>query len=60
VHNHKRVPLLLAGHGNGAFKGNLHLRAAEGTPTANAYLTLLRRLGVDLPAIGDSTGELAI
>jgi len=36
------------------------LRTAEGTPTANAYLTLLRRLGVDLPAIGDSTGELAI
>ena len=60
VHNHKRVPLLLAGHGSGAFKGNLHLRTAEGTPTANAYLTLLRRLGVDLPAIGDSTGELAI
>jgi hypothetical protein len=60
VHNHKRVPLLLAGHGNGAFKGNMHLRTAEGTPTANAYLTLLRRLGVDLPAIGDSTGEVAI
>jgi hypothetical protein len=60
VHNHKRVPLLLAGKGNGAFKGGLHLKTAEGTPTANAYLTLLRRLGVDLPAIGDSTGELAI
>jgi len=60
VHNHKRVPLLLAGHANGAFKGNLHLKAAEGTPTANAYLTLLRRLGVELPNIGDSTGELAI
>lgn len=60
VHNHKRVPLLLAGHGNGAFKGNLHLKTQEGTPTANAYLTLLRRLGVDLPAVGDSTGELSI
>ena len=60
VHNHKRVPLLLAGHGNGAFKGNMHLKTAEGTPTANAYLTLLHRLGVDVPSIGDSTGELAI
>jgi hypothetical protein len=60
VHNHKRVPMLLAGHGNGAFKGNLHLKTAEGTPTANTYLTLLRRLGVELPSIGDSTGELAI
>ncbi len=23
VHNHKRLPLFLAGHANGAFKGNL-------------------------------------
>jgi hypothetical protein len=60
VHNHKRVPLLLAGHANGAIKGNLHLKTPEGTPTANAYLTLLRRLGADVPGIGDSTGELAI
>jgi hypothetical protein len=60
VHNHKRVPMLLAGHGNGALKGNLHLRTPEGTPTANTYLTLLKRLGVDTPSIGDSTGELAI
>jgi len=60
VHNHKRVPMLLAGHGNGAFKGNLHLKTPEGTPTANTYLTLLRRLGVETPSIGDSTGELAI
>jgi hypothetical protein len=60
VHNHRRVPLLIAGHGSGAFKGNLHLKTPAGTPTANAYLTLMRRLGVDLPSIGDSTGELAI
>jgi len=60
VHNHKRVPMILAGHGNGAFKGNLHLKTADGTPTANTYLTLLRRLGVNLPSIGDSTGELSI
>lgn len=60
VHNHKRVPLLFAGHGNGSFKGNLHLKTAEGTPAANAYLTLLHRLGVNVPSIGDSTGELAI
>lgn len=60
VHNHKRVPMLLAGHGNGVLKGNLHLKTPEGTPTANTYLTLLRRLGVELPSIGDSTGELAI
>ena len=60
VHNHLRVPLFLAGHANGQFKGNQHLRCADGTPMANALLTVLRRLGVDIDSIGDSTGELDI
>jgi hypothetical protein len=61
VHNHKRCPLFLAGHANGQFKGNLHVKAAEGTPMANAMLTILHRLGLDdLETFGDSTGELSI
>ena len=39
VHNHKRCPLFLAGHAGGALKGNLHIKAADGTPMANAMLT---------------------
>ncbi len=60
VHNHKRVPLFLAGHAGGALKGHLHVKPADGTPTANMYLTLLHSLGIDVPAFGDSTGELAL
>jgi len=60
VHNHKRLPLFLAGHANGALKGNLHLRCAEETPMANVLLTMLRKLGVNAPSFGDSTGEVAI
>ncbi len=60
VHNHLRVPLFLAGHANGQFKGNHHLLCADGTPMANVMLTVLRRLGVDIDSIGDSTGELDI
>ena len=60
VHNHKRVPLLLLGHAGGALKGRMHLKARDGTPAANVYLTLLHRLGVDIEFFGDSTGELAI
>ena len=61
LHNHKRCPLFLVGGGNGALKGNLHFKAEDGTPMANAYLTLLHRLGVDdIDSFGDSTGELAI
>ena len=38
VHNHN-CPLFLAGHGGGALKGGLHLKAADGTPMANVMLT---------------------
>ena len=34
VHNHKRCPLFFAGHAGGALKGNLHIKAADGTPMA--------------------------
>lgn len=55
VHNHKRCPLILLGHG-GALKGHLHLKAADGTPMANVMLTVLQKLGVEKDSFGDSTG----
>lgn len=61
VHEHKRIPVFLAGHAGGKIKGNLHLKCPPGTPMANLLLTMLHRLGVeDVNQIGDSTGELAI
>ena len=60
VHNHKRCPLLFACHAAGALKGNLHLRAAEGTPMANAMLALMQKLGIDTQQFGDSTGTLEL
>jgi hypothetical protein len=56
VHNHKRCPLILLGHGGGPIKGNVHLRAADGTPMANPMLTVLQTLGVDADSFGDSSG----
>jgi Protein of unknown function (DUF1552) len=58
VHNHKRVPMFIAGHAGGALKGNMHVKAADGTPVANAMLTVAHKLGLDMPSFGDSTGEL--
>lgn len=59
VHNHKRCPLFLAGHANGQLKGNLHIKAADGTPMANAMLSLMHGLGLDdMKTFGDSTGTL--
>ena len=60
VHNHKRVPIFIAGHANGALKGNLHVRCKDSTPMANVLLTMLHKLGVDTPSFGDSNGEVAI
>jgi len=58
VHNHKRVPMFIAGHAGGALKGNMHVKAADGTPMANAMLTVAHKLGLEMPSFGDSTGEL--
>ena len=61
VHNHLRVPFLVAGGANGKHEGNLHLKAPDGTPLANVMLTLLHQLGLDdLEGFGDSTGEFAL
>lgn len=60
VHNHKRLPIFLAGRANGKVRGNLHVKTNEDTPMANVLLTILRKLGVDQETIGDSTAEILI
>jgi hypothetical protein len=59
VHNHKRCPLVLAGHAGGQLKGNLHIKTPDGTPMANAMLSMLHMLGLDdMQSFGDSTAPL--
>lgn len=60
AHNHRNVPLLLAGHAVGQLNGNLHRACPTGTPQANCLLTIMHKLNVDIASIGDSTGEVAI
>jgi hypothetical protein len=61
IHNHKRCPLVVLGGANGRLAGNVHVRAAAGTPMANAMLTLMHQIGLtDVEQFGDSTGELAL
>ncbi len=60
VHNHRRCPLIVLGHAQGRLEGNLHLKALDETPMANAMLGLLHKLGMDdIESFGDSTGELS-
>jgi hypothetical protein len=55
VHNHKRCPLIVAGHAGGQLKGGVHIKAPDATPMANAMLSLGQMLGLDLEKFGDST-----
>ena len=58
IHNHKRCPLFFAGRAGGALKGGLHIKAADGTPMANALLASLHAIGMDTASFGDSSGTL--
>lgn len=60
LHDHRRCPLILMGHANGALEGNLHLRAPLGTPMANVFVELMQRMGHEMPSFGDSTGTFAL
>jgi hypothetical protein len=60
LHNHRRAPLILLGKGNGMLEGNMHIKAPDETPMANAMLSVLHGLGHDLEQFGDSTGELSL
>ena len=61
LHNHRRCPLLLMGHANGALEGNLHLRAPDGTPMANVFVSLMQAIGHDdFAQFGDSTGDFPL
>ena len=61
LHNHKRCPLLLLGHANGRLAGGHHIMAPDGTPMANAMLSVLHALGHDdLTGFGDSIGALSL
>src|SRR5207302_1140640 len=58
LHNHRRLPLFLAGHANGQLRGNLHIAAADDTPMANVWLAVLQKLGIEKDSFGDSTAAV--
>src|ERR1051326_4953962 len=61
LHNHRRCPLILLGKANGQLAGNIHLKAPDGTPMANAMLTVMHSLGMtQAEQFGDSTGRFEL
>ena len=57
VHYLDNCPTILAGGGAGVKLGQ-HIVVAKDTPLCNAWLTLLHRLGINVPRHGDSTGVI--
>ena len=58
VHDHVKLPIVVAGGGAGTPNGARHIQYAEPTPLANLHLTLLERVGVRLDAFADSRGRV--
>ena len=58
-HNHDDLPILLAGGGGGTIATGRHVRFKDETPVTNLWASLLERMDVRVPFIGDSTGPLA-
>jgi hypothetical protein len=60
IHNHRRVPFLIAGGANGALRGGIHFRTPDGTPMANVMLGLMNSMGMeDMKDFGDSTSSFS-
>jgi hypothetical protein len=59
VHSAHNLPIVLLGGGCGRLSGGRHLKAPLDTPLMNLGLSLLDKVGVELEAIGDSTGRLS-
>ena len=61
VHNHKRCPLFVVGGANGRLDGDVHVRAAPGTPMADVMLSFMHTLGMDdVESFGNSTGAFSL
>lgn len=61
LHNHKKVPFLLAGRAGGVLKGGVHVMAPNQTPLSDVMLGLLQSLGFsDMKSFGDSDAALTL
>ena len=58
VHDHRNLPILVAGGAAGKMKGGRHIRFEKPTPLANLHLTLLDKVGVHLDSFADSQGKI--
>jgi hypothetical protein len=59
MHNHERLPIVLAGGGAGTLKGGQHIDYKQDVPMSNLLRSLLDKSGVHVETLGDATGTLS-
>ncbi|QDV25409.1 DUF1552 domain-containing protein [Aureliella helgolandensis] len=57
-HNNENLPIVLAGSAGGTIDTGRHIRVPAETPMCNLFLSMLERMGVNVPFVGDSTGQI--
>ncbi len=57
-HDHYNCAAILAGRGGGTIDPGRYIKYPAGTPMCNLWLSLMDRMGVEVPRHGDSTGRL--
>ena len=58
LHDHTKLPIIVAGGAAGNMKGGRHIKFDQPTPLSNLHLTLLNKAGANLDKFGDSTGMI--
>ena len=57
LHDHTKLPIVVAGGAAGSFRGGRHVTFQNSTPLANLHLTLLDRVGISQDQFADSNGR---
>jgi hypothetical protein len=59
MHNHEKLPVVVAGGGAGQLAGGRHLEYTKDMPMSNVLRSVLDKAGVHTDTLGDATGLLA-
>jgi hypothetical protein len=60
LHRHSDLPCVLLGNLGGKIESGRHIACPAGTPMTNFLLTVLDKVGLQVDAIGDSSGRLEL
>jgi hypothetical protein len=58
THNNNNYPLIFAGGNKLGLQHNHYVKVGSDVPMSNLFVTMLDKMGVEVPVFADSTGEL--